>query len=161
MEKNEKIRIVVDTREQRPLGFSVFPDVEVVRGTLATGDYSVFGFTTDIAVERKSIDDLIGCLTHDCDRFLRELERLRGYASALLVVETPFNVIRTGQYHSRMDPNAAVQSVFSIMQKFRLPFYFAESREDAAFAVYSFLRHFIRHEAERSRRFAAAVGAVC
>ncbi len=161
MEKKEKLTIVVDTREQRPLDFSAFPDVETLRGTLATGDYSVFGFTTEIVVERKSLDDLIGCLTHDRERFTAELQRLRGYASALLVVESPFDAIRRGQYHSRMNPEAAVQSVFSIMQKFRLPFYFADSREDTAFAVHSFLKHFVRHEAERSRRFAVAVGAVC
>ncbi len=156
-EKLEKLRIVVDTREQRPLDFSVFPDVEVAIGTLQAGDYSLYGFASEIAVERKSIDDLVGCLTTDRDRFKRELERLRGHSSVMVVVEAPFNDIRMGRYRSQMDPNAAMQSVFSIMQKYRLPFYFAADRMDAAFAVHSFLRHFQRHEVERYRRLQFAV----
>ncbi len=148
------MKIVIDTREQMPFDFSVFEDCEAIRGTLNSGDYSVYGFVSEIAVERKSVDDLIGCLTHDRERFTAELQRLRGYASALLVVEAPFYVIRMGQYHSRMQPNAAVQSLFSIMQRYRLPVYFADSREDGAFATYSFLRHFHQHEAERLKRLA-------
>ena len=84
------MKIVIDTREQMPFDFSAFEDCEAIRGTLNSGDYSVYGFVSEIAVERKSVDDLIGCLTHDRERFTAELQRLRGYASALLVVEAPF-----------------------------------------------------------------------
>ena len=143
------MKIVIDTREQMPFDFSGFDGCEAIRGTLNSGDYSLYGFVSEIAVERKSVDDLIGCLTHDRERFTAELQRLKGYASALLVVEGPFNAIRLGRYRSRMNPEAAVQSLFSIMQRYRLPFYFAETREDGAFATYSFIRHFHQHEAER------------
>ena len=152
------MKIVIDSREQAPFDFSPFPDCEAIRGTLATGDYSVYGFASEIAVERKSLDDLIGCLTHDRERFRRELDRLRGYSSAMIVVEAPFNAIRCGLYRSQMNPDAAVQSIFSWMQRYRLPFYFAESRQDGAFATFSFLRHFLRHEEERFKRLQFVVG---
>lgn len=152
------MKIVVDSREQAPLDFSPFPDVETAIGTLQAGDYSVIGFTAEIAVERKSLDDLIGCLTHDRERFKRELNCLRGYSSAMIVVEAPFNAIRCGMYRSQMNPQAAVESVFSFMQKYRIPFFFADNRADGAFATASFLRHFCRHEAERYKRLGFAVG---
>lgn len=152
------MKIVIDSREQTPFDFSPFADVETAVGTLPTGDYSVYGFTAEIAVERKSIGDLIGCLTHDRERFTRELERLRSYTSAMVVVEAPFNAIRCGMYRSQMNPDAAVQSIFSWMQRYRLPFFFADNRADGAFATASFLRHFCRHETERYKRLQFVVG---
>ena len=131
------MKIVIDSREQAPFDFSPFPDCEAIRGTLATGDYSVYGFASEIAVERKSLDDLIGCLTHDRERFRRELERLRGYSSAMIVVEAPFDSLRRGMYRSQMNPLAAVESVFCFMQKYRIPFFFADNRAEGAFATAS------------------------
>lgn len=142
------MRIITDTREQTPYTFNRYP-VEVIHGTLTAGDYSVPGFTDEVAIERKELSDLMGCLTHDRDRFTRELERLRGYQSAALLIEAPFSVIRAGRYRSRMKPDAAVQSILSIMQKYRMPVFFAADRQAGEAFVYDFLRHFIRHAAER------------
>lgn len=148
------MKIIIDSREQAPFDFSPFPDCEAIRGTLATGDYSLYGFAAEIAIERKGIDDLIQCMTGERERFTRELERLRGYNSAMIVVEAPFNAIRCGMYRSRMNPDAAVQSIFSWMQRFKLPFFFANDRADGAFATYSFIRHFHEHETARLKRLA-------
>ena len=71
--KVEDILAIVDTREQRPLDLS---PLQVVRGTLATGDYSVVGLESVVAVERKSLDDLLGCIGTDRARFDREVQRL-------------------------------------------------------------------------------------
>ena len=46
--------IIIDTREQNPLPFSLMAE----RVTLATGDYPVKGLERFVAVERKSRDDL-------------------------------------------------------------------------------------------------------
>jgi DNA excision repair protein ERCC-4 len=68
------VRIIVDTREQATFSFTSFP-CEVERGTPSTGDYSIACHETAAAIERKSLTDLIGCLTHGRDRFERELAR--------------------------------------------------------------------------------------
>lgn len=68
--------IAVDTREQAPYRFAGEP---VASATLAAGDYSLAGLEHLIAVERKELGDLVGCMTHDRDRFKRELQRLRAY----------------------------------------------------------------------------------
>lgn len=145
------MRIVIDSREQEPFSFEGYP-VEIERGTLTTGDYSVPGFEDRVAVERKSLGDLLGCLTHDRERFTRELERLRGYESTVVVVEAPFDALADGRYRSRMKPASAVQSVISIVQAYRMPFWFAGDRRSAERFVFDFLRHFCRHT---EARFAA------
>ena len=68
--------VIVDTREQAPFDFTHFPDVETRRDTLATGDYSLSGFESVIACERKELNDLIACLQNgNRERFERELAR--------------------------------------------------------------------------------------
>ena len=139
------IEIVIDTREQHPFTFVPMVDVIACLGTLPTGDYSLRGFESAVTVERKTLDDLIGCLTHDRSRFKHELERMRGFNSAAVVVEAPREMLLNGNYHSQMRPASAWQSVVSIMQEYRLPFQFCDGREDAERFVYDFLRHFHRH----------------
>ena len=148
------MRIITDTREQLPYHFKRYPDVELIFGTLTAGDYSIPGFEDEVAIERKELSDLMGCLTHDRERLQRELERLRGYQSAALLVEAPFAVIKAGRYRSRMNPEAAVQSILSIMQRYRMPVFFAADRTAGEAFVYDFLRHFIRHAAERYKAIA-------
>ena len=142
------MRIIVDSREQKPFSFKDYP-VEVATGTLTTGDYSLAGFEDRVAVERKSLGDLLGCLTSGRNRFARELERLRGYESVVVVVEAPFEHLADGRYRSRMHPDAAVQSVISIIQEYRMPFSFFPNRIRAERFVFDFLRHFCRHAEAR------------
>ena len=137
------IPIVVDTREQAPFIFLGLP-VVVSAAALEAGDYSVAGFTRRIAVERKSLQDLVGCLGTDRERFERELARLRGYDAAAVVVEAPFHDLRAGNYRSQMDPAAAWQSVLAFIQRYRLPFLFCDCRADAEKATFDFLRHYAR-----------------
>lgn len=58
------MKIVIDTREQTPYGFAKY-DAEPIRAALPTGDYSLPGFEDRVAIERKSLDDLVGCLKGD------------------------------------------------------------------------------------------------
>ena len=75
--------IITDTREQTPL---VFTHLRTERWTLDTGDYSVRGLEEVFSVERKSLPDLVGSLTRERGRFMREMHRLRGYQFARLLV---------------------------------------------------------------------------
>ena len=80
---------------------------------------------------------------------MREMERLRGFQSAVIVVESPFSDLAAGRYRSKLDSKIAVQSVISIMQNYRMPFFFAETRKEAEKFVFDFLRHFCRHALAR------------
>lgn len=81
------MKILIDSREQRPFEFASF-DVAPETATLPCGDYSLPGFVDRVAVERKSLDDLVGCLVgKNRDRFERELARDGHYKLFSVVVE--------------------------------------------------------------------------
>lgn len=147
------LRIIQDTREQYPFSFDGLP-VEIVAGTLPTGDYSLAGFEDQITVERKAAGDLLSCLTSGRDRFRRELERLRGYEAAAVVVETTFDNLINGYHRNRIAPEAVEQSVVSMMCNYRLPFFFAVSRRQAEKFTFDFFRHYARHAAARYKAIA-------
>jgi hypothetical protein len=91
------VKIIIDTREQAPFEVTRFPNVETERGTLATGDYSLPGFEDCVAIERKSLDDLIACLQgSNRERFERELQRARHYNLFAVVVEASLDDVRSG-----------------------------------------------------------------
>lgn len=137
------LRIVRDSREQQPFAFDGFP-VNVEIGTLASGDYSLSGFENRIAIERKSLPDLVGCLSTDRKRFEAELARLRGYDAAAVIVESPQSDLLKGNYRSNMNPQSAWQSVIAFSMRYRLPFWFCDSRADAEQVTFDLLRHFAR-----------------
>ena len=139
----QPLRIVCDSREQAPFTFSGFPAVVEVAG-LEAGDYSLAGFERRVAIERKSIQDLVGCLTGERPRFERELQRLKAMDAAAVVVEQPQSVLRLGHYRSAMNAESAWQSVIALSMRFRVPFWFCDSRADAEAVTFNFLRHYAR-----------------
>lgn len=113
-------------------------------GALEAGDYSLAGFERRVSIERKSLSDLIGCLSGDRARFERELARLRGFDACAVVVESSQPTLRLGHYRSAMPAESAWQSVIAFSMRFRVPFWFCDSRADAERVAYDFLRHFHR-----------------
>ena len=104
----EAVTVIVDSREQHPLTLA---PLRIVRGTLATGDYSVVGLEGVIAVERKSLTDLICCVGGERERFEREIHRLLAYPVRAIVVEATWAHLEGGGWRSHVTPQAAVGSV--------------------------------------------------
>jgi len=113
--------ILIDTREQDALPITAYPTAP---GTLTSGDYSFAGGEHWLAIERKTIADLVRSLTTERPRFLRELERLRGYRFARLLVIGYPGEIEQGHYRSRVAPQAILHSLWSIEAKY-IPVVFA------------------------------------
>jgi ERCC4-type nuclease len=111
--KPEKITAIIDSREQRPLTLQINPKLvlKTETATLGTGDYSVKGLEDIIAIERKSLDDLMGCIGTGRERFEREMLRMRGFEVRGIVVESTWEQIESGNYRSRVKPNAALGSL--------------------------------------------------
>jgi DNA excision repair protein ERCC-4 len=126
-------RIIVDTREQTPL---VFTRLASEVSGLTTGDYSFSGGETYMAVERKSVADLVGCCTGvDRARFERELHRLRGFKFKRLLVVGYAYEITEHQYRSRLDPEAVMGTLAAFEVRYEVPIVFAANAEDAALWV--------------------------
>jgi DNA excision repair protein ERCC-4 len=149
--------VIVDTREQLPYSFQTYPDVDVHTGTLPTGDYSIPGFDDQIAIERKSLNDLIGCLKGDGRiRFEKELARARHYHLFCVVVEASFHHIGMKRYHSAMTPQAVFQSLAAFHVRYKIPFLFCGDRAGGQYQTYSLLSKFVY---ETEKRFKALKGA--
>jgi len=128
--------IIIDSREQRPFRFKSLP---AVRGTLDTGDYSIAGLEHLIAVERKSLDDLLACVGRERDRSKRELQRLRAYRFRLVVVETDAATIEKGQWRSNLQPAHVLGSLGAWTAQYALPIWLAGTHEAAGHFVERFL----------------------
>jgi DNA excision repair protein ERCC-4 len=122
---------VIDSREQQPL--PLYPLKSIV-GTLTTGDYSIVGLESVIAIERKSLVDLIGCIGQERERFEREIQRLLAYPTRAVVVEAAWSELELGNWRAKVTPQAASGSVLGWIAK-GVPFIFAGTRDAAAKAV--------------------------
>ena len=135
-------RLVIDTREQDPLPIARFP---VVRAALQTGDYSFAGGEDRFAVERKTVEDLVGCCAGDNRaRFKRELHRLRGFEFARLLVIGSREAVQAGRYRSRIRPDAVLGSLAAWEVRYRVPVVFAPDAHAAARLVEAWVWWFVR-----------------
>lgn len=144
-------RLVIDSREQRPWDFG--EDVETVRATLYAGDYSIEGFETRVAIERKSLDDFVACCTRERQRFERELVRLASYDFAAVIVEADVGDIAAHRYVSRASPSSVIGSAVAFTID-HVPVMFGGRRELAARLGLRFLQKF--HERQIRAEKAAA-----
>lgn len=167
MQMNRKInhdgtglKIVIDTREQLPFSFHQWgEDIETARAALPTGDYSVAGLENRIAIERKSLADLVQCLGRDRTRFAKELLRARALESFCVVIESSWQDMAAGKYRSNLDPGAACASVAAFMARYHIPFFFAGSRAQAERFTVLFLRQYLRGKARELNIIRQAMGA--
>ena len=110
----QDITAIQDTREQNPLDLR--PLLTRV-GTLTTADYSVEGLEHCIALERKSLQDLVMCVGRERERFDREVQRLLAYPVKGLIIEANICQIELKQYRGDVHPNAVLSSVMGWMAR--------------------------------------------
>lgn len=146
-----KIAIVIDTREQQPLEFCSFPDVRVVRAKLWPGDYSLQAYSRMLAIERKSVSDLIGTMMtgyagltattprrFDCELLgMGGILHLGGRAFVLVEPDlfwggSPEEQIRGAHYRVDIPPAEILQFIETIRHGWMIPVILASSRVHAA-----------------------------
>jgi len=140
------MRIIIDTREQLPYEFQTTS----VKGTLSTGDYSIFGLEDFIAIERKTLDDLIGSLCTGRQRFERELQRGKSLDYFAVIIESTLTDIVNGSYRSQMTPKSAIQSLLAFSVRYRLPLFFVDSRNYGARITECLLLKYAREMEKRT-----------
>lgn len=125
------VTFLIDTREQTPWDFSILNDpkkkirVKQRRATLKTGDYTIEGFP-EIVVERKSLNDLLGCIGQSRERFEAELKRMLLIPHRSVVVERSWSELRRGEWLSQITPSQACGSVIG-WRLWGVDFHFAEN----------------------------------
>jgi ERCC4-type nuclease len=141
--KEPSFTLIVDTREQHPFQFK---GLNMVRGTLKAGDYSLVGYTGKVAVERKSHEDAWGCVATGRERFERCLERLAALDRAAVVIECNLRQFaERPEYVRRVTPATAVGSYISWACQYRIPVFFCDSRAYAERVTVRFLVAYLKH----------------
>lgn len=154
------MKIVVDTREQISYQFQgkYYEDVRVETGTLPIGDYSLAGLTDKVAVERKSLPDLVMCLGRERARFERELMRATALDCFAVVVESGLIELARSKYQSRLNPHSACQSIAAFTARLGIPFIFAGSREGAEYMTHGILKQYLEGARKRWKTICQAHG---
>ena len=138
--------VLQDTREQTPLKF---PHCEVEVATLPTGDYSakVGGRSLHdvVAIERKSVADLLGSLGNGRERFERELARLADLRFKALVIEGDMAAVTAGTRYSTLTPRQTISPVLAWTFKYGVAPIFAPNRAWAARVVWLMLSNAVRY----------------
>ena len=150
----DQVVAVVDTREQLPLALH---PLRVEVGTLATGDYSVLGLENVVAVERKSLSDLLGCIGGERERFEKEVQRLLAYPVRAIIIESTWGQIEAGNWKSKVTASAAIGSLLGWVAA-GVPIIMAENHERAGRYVSRLLFTAARRRWRELRTLAAAVG---
>jgi DNA excision repair protein ERCC-4 len=144
--------IALDTREQLPYEFPGWP---CVRKTLPSGDYSLVGHEHSFAIERKSQNDLLGCIF--TERFKAELGRLAGYAHAFLAIESSlYRLARCAEKgFYKGNPQAVIGFLQSVPLLYGVQVLFLENRETAQSYVAGLLEKHNRYSLNRLRKDAS------
>lgn len=156
-ERNVKVVIVIDTREKHPLDFSFWKDVKVQYRELWPGDYTVLGGAQYLAIERKSVSDLVGTMktgyagigSTTPKRFDRELMALHsvrargGEAFVLVEPDGPlgtvcpaYEQIKAHSYRSIIEPYKVIKFIDTIRDRWHVPVHMTDSRTSSAELVY-------------------------
>ena len=152
----ERFTVVIDTRKQAPFSFQkIRADsdqkfrplvIPAIVQTLKTGDYSILGLEDWVTVERKSHDDLYGTLINGIERFEQELERMRKFAHAAIVVETDWLGILKAPEFSGVDPKSISRQIISLMLRFpTVHWVTCPDRRFAEVFTFQFLRKAHKH----------------
>jgi ERCC4-type nuclease len=151
MATDAKITIIEDSREQNPLLFDGFRDVDVVRQGLKTGDYSVQGYENRICFERKATGDAVSTLINGHVRFLKEMERMRDFeANYILIEHSPsvlYNYCARHGWQNKFD--VVIQSLLAYAYHYHCRVRFCKDREDMAKYIVTKAREFLKEKGEQ------------
>jgi len=139
--------ILIDQREQAPLRFK---SIKTERCLLTCGDYSLRGLSAEVAIERKSLPDLVACCGKERARFIEQIERMRDFRFRALVVEARYTDVSIGAYRSRINPLSVLGTLIKVAQDLNVPVWLAEDPAGASEIVERMLLR--EHKKARSGR---------
>lgn len=132
---NDRLEIVVDTRESKPFKF---PKHKTIEQKLDFGDYAINGKENNIAIERKSLTDLIGSFVSNFDRVEREFKRAKEKNAYLIVVceeslatAMAFNHIPYIRRYTKLRPEVLFHNIRELIQKYNFQFVFCDGVQRA------------------------------
>jgi DNA excision repair protein ERCC-4 len=152
------VPVVIDTREQKNFTFEGMTcdaidgggplTVPTVLNTLASGDYSLLGYETRVACERKSLADLYGTIGQGRDRFERELARLNAMDWAAVVIEATWpELCAEPPAHTKLPGKIVFRSILAWSVRYpRVHWFPAGPRRLAEITTFRLLERWLKEE---------------
>lgn len=143
--------IIIDTREQRPYSF----ETATITRKLDIGDYSLSGFEDSFAIERKELNDFIGCMINkegceNRDRFERELTRAQDKLRRLwILVEADFRDVTAGRYRSEIKVASVVATIVAWQNRYPIQIVWGGDRAKSARLAHIILERSFRDFADK------------
>jgi len=130
------MKIIIDSREKKPLTLTHEYIDDIVISKLDVGDYRAEynnGKQSRIIIERKSVADLFGTLTKGYTRFRKEIERSREASLSLVIcVEGSYDKVKSGYKHSKRNGSEVNDQLRTIWAKYNVPYHYFNNRKDMA-----------------------------
>jgi len=132
--QGQVIKILIDTREQRPLEFKSKYITQVIRRKLDIGDYGCEfedGHVVPIFFERKSIGDLYGTMGKGYKRFRQCINKSHKEKTTLFIItEGTLNKVLGGYNRSQIKGSSMLYKLFTLWVKHGIQTIFCSSREE-------------------------------
>ena len=124
------MRIIIDTREKLPL---LFPGLEIETRKLDEGDYNIKELEDIIVVERKSLIDLYGTLTHGHTRFKKEIQRSLKKGKYIYIFvegsEAEFYSMKWAKVKLKTKPETLKKMISTMQDKYAIQIFWCINRE--------------------------------
>lgn len=108
----------------------------IEKTTLSVGDYSVRfkdGSIPPVAVERKSLSDLFGTMTHGYDRFKEEMQRAKDARIDLILgLENTLSEVLEGIHYSKFAGTSMVKKLMTLEVRHDLRVVYCQNRPELA-----------------------------
>ena len=124
-----KPAVVIDSSEHMGYTFGRFTNwfSGTIRKRLPTGDYTLLGMEKEIAVERKTLPDLVNSVIQERKNFITRCEKLSNFKKKCIVIEGALSSLKTPYRESQAHPNAVLGSIIAAQERWNIPLYFLDN----------------------------------
>ena len=138
--------LVQDTAEQRPLFARIPSGLTIMALSLKNGDYSIKGFESKFAIERKALDLFPYCTTEQ-EKTRAKMERFKAYEFVGLAIERKESEVYQFQQMSRAHPESIRGALISFQVRYGVHVYFGTRETCARWILDTAVKFYnIKHE---------------
>ena len=121
--------VVIDSAEHKGYTFERFSNwfSGTMRKRLAMGDYSLLGMESEVAIERKTVSDLVKSIIHERAGFIDKCEKLSSFRKKCLVIEGTLSEVKTPYEETSAHPNAVLGSLLAAQERWEIPIHFLDN----------------------------------
>jgi hypothetical protein len=124
-----KPTVIIDSAEYMGYTFGRFTNwfAGTLRKRLSVGDYTLLGMEKEIAVERKTLPDLVNSIITRRGDFISKCERLSSFKKKCFVIEGTLGSLKTPYEQSGAHPNAVLGSIIAAQERWDIQVHFLDN----------------------------------